>query len=65
MTIFIILCYVIGFLMYIDRYKKYNVITIRDSLLFLLSPLCVIPIVLMPIFSIFINLDTELFKKEN
>jgi hypothetical protein len=65
MNLFIIITYLLGMWVFHDRYQKYSVLTVRDIIILLLSPLCVIPVVIMPILSMVIPLDYELFKKNN
>ena len=63
MTIFLIICYILGIGMFHNKYDKTGYIDNRDVILFLLAPLCVLPLVILPFLSKIINLNKVIIKK--
>lgn len=59
-----ILLYASAFYIIHKRYKLGTDIVVKDIIILFFAPVSIIPILIMPIMSIFIDLDTVVFKKQ-
>ncbi len=58
-----ILTYVVGILIIRDRYKLKKSLDTRDIIILILSPVGIMPIVISPFVSLFIDLSKPIIKK--
>ena len=63
LQIYCLLAYIAGLFLMHKRLNDVKKLDVRDIILFILAPLCVSPILLMPTLSLFMNLNYVILKK--
>jgi hypothetical protein len=63
MTIFISICYIIALIVFTQRLYYKGEITVRDFIMLLLAPLCILPVVIVPLIGAVVDLDYPIFKQ--